>query len=272
MADTSSAIKFAGKVVLVTDTQEAESWVTILLNNSQTFGFDLEWKPQFSKNVVSPVAVVQLSTVDLSVVFHVAQMIGFPNSLKSLLSDGIVTKIGHGLKSDEGKLASQGITLKNVTDLQQICKGLGFKKLSLQYITAQVMGKFLDKSQSTTNWEQPLSIKQLNYAATDSWVTLMLFKRLSKYPITQSTATFAHTYCFCCEENFPDPEFLKRHNERCHSNINSCPCCANVFRSKQALKSHKQAKHDKEVNPQLETTKIKLPPQKVLIVNRDDES
>lgn len=108
---------------------------------------------------------------------------GIPESLGNLLSDKKITKIGQGVNDgDNEKLEIDNVKLDGVIDLQKIAQNFGFQKLGLKNITERVLGKYLDKSPSVSNWEKfPLTSKQIIYAATDAWITLFLYNKLSNF-------------------------------------------------------------------------------------------
>jgi ribonuclease D len=50
---------------------------------------------------------------------------------------------------------------------------------SVKKLTALLLGFRISKSAQTSNWETTtLSEKQLEYAATDAWVCLQIYKKL----------------------------------------------------------------------------------------------
>jgi len=58
---------------------------------------------------------------------------------------------------------------------------LGYNKIGLVSLAAQLFGWRISKTEQLSNWEVPqLTDSQLQYAATDAWASLMIYRELSK--------------------------------------------------------------------------------------------
>ena len=73
--------------------------------------------------------------------------------------------------------------------MQTIAASRGVDDLSLKKMAAHVLGVRVSKRQRLTNWESPtLTAGQMTYAATDSWISLLLWKAVVEDGITDSPA------------------------------------------------------------------------------------
>lgn len=177
----------------------------ILVNS--TWGIDAEWKPGVGCGVDNPVSTLQLSTrrkaflVDLQSIcqdFRTRPKVA--NELESRLNV-VLSKIfssqelpllGYGVLQDLGKLAASFAHLKcfseynSVIDLQTVSSVVHPKSSrqsmsSLQRISAQLLGKHLDKTQQCSDWTiRPLSQEQIDYAILDAAVLPILLSTMVK--------------------------------------------------------------------------------------------
>lgn len=59
---------------------------------------------------------------------------------------------------------------------------VGFTKVGLMSLVAQLFGWSVSKRRQLSNWEAPkLDREQILYAATDAWASLLVYKGLERY-------------------------------------------------------------------------------------------
>lgn len=170
---------FNGKIVVVQSESEAKKAVAAL-RKCPILGIDTETKPTFHKGVVHQVALLQVSSEDLCVLFRL-NLIGMPECVTSLLSDANVLKIGLSLKDDlmmlrrrEEKMQPAGFL-----ELQDLAACMGIEDMSLQKLYANVFHMRISKSARLSNWEADvLTESQKVYAATDAYTCIQLYKEL----------------------------------------------------------------------------------------------
>ena len=64
-------------------------------------------------------------------------------------------------------------------DLQDIAAQMGIEDKSLQKLYANILGGKISKGQQLSNWEADnLSEAQMQYAATDAWACIQLYKEM----------------------------------------------------------------------------------------------
>ena len=169
---------FDGEIVLV-ENEDQLKLALEYLKNQDVLGFDTETKPSFKRGQVHQVALLQLSTCDKAFIFRINK-IGLPNSLKRILADEQITKVGVAIRDDIKTLQKiNTFTPKGFVELQDEVKGFGIQDFSLKKITGIVLGFRISKSQRLSNWEATeLTEAQLSYAATDAWVSCGIFNSL----------------------------------------------------------------------------------------------
>eukprot|EP01122_Echinamoeba_exundans_P002244 TRINITY_DN12205_c0_g1_i1.p1 TRINITY_DN12205_c0_g1~~TRINITY_DN12205_c0_g1_i1.p1 ORF type:complete len:552 (-),score=91.51 TRINITY_DN12205_c0_g1_i1:193-1848(-) len=179
-------IPLYGDIVVVTEAAQAESAISALLDSGAEqygFGIALEWQPVFGKNQAkSPTALIQLATERVCVLFWRTNLNRkMPIALRNLLQDENIRKIGLALDRDDAKRLKEefGVTLRNVADVSERAKRYGLAKSGMKNLVERMLGMALNKSAQLSNWgSQVLSMQQIYYAATDAYVTLLLFYKI----------------------------------------------------------------------------------------------
>ncbi|EOA17135.1 hypothetical protein CARUB_v10005399mg [Capsella rubella] len=173
----------AMQLLKVLDTKRDESGRAIV-------GLDIEWRPSFRKGVLpGKVATVQIC-VDNNYcdVMHIVHS-GIPPRLQHLIEDSTLVKVGIGIDGDSVKLFHDyGVSIKDVEDLSDLANrkiGGVTKRWGLASLTETLVCKELLKPNKIRlgNWEvYPLSKQQLQYAATDAYVSWHLYQVLKDLP------------------------------------------------------------------------------------------
>ncbi|CAH3163409.1 unnamed protein product [Porites evermanni] len=182
------------KVVYTTDALEAEKWLKYNVIDCPTqvsaVGFDIEWKPQFvSKKyggTENETAVVQLAVENSCLVLHVYYMDRLPKSLKLVLRDKDILKVGSDIQKDGSKLKRDlGLVLEGLADIQLMAKKIdpSMRKTGLKALAQTFLGIELNKKTAKSNWEKyPLTFTQIEYAALDAWIGLKIFQEMKRHP------------------------------------------------------------------------------------------
>lgn len=169
---------FDGRILVVEDADTMRQAEQILLR-APALGIDTETRPAFQKGVVYPVALLQLSTEETTVLVRLSK-VGLSDVLVGILQNASVPKIGAALRDDIKALQKlRKFTARGFVDLQGEVHRWGIEEKSVRKMAAIVLGFKVSKAQRLTNWEAVrLTEAQQRYAATDSWVCLEIWKRL----------------------------------------------------------------------------------------------
>ena len=173
-------VLFEGRIVVVLTERDAEKAVRYLLSQP-ILGIDTETRPSFKKGQTHYVALLQVSSHDVCFLFRLNQL-GLSPSVKRLLEDTRVPKIGLSLRDDLNSLHKLGnFKAGNFIDLQNHVREIGVEDLSLQKLYANFFEQKISKREQLTNWEADiLQDKQKLYAATDAWSCIMLYEELQR--------------------------------------------------------------------------------------------
>ncbi|KAL6650359.1 hypothetical protein ACP70R_009284 [Stipagrostis hirtigluma subsp. patula] len=197
-------ISFNGRIVYCRTASEVEKAAMDIVGRIESMkasgqvslGFDLEWRP-FPRRGEPPckVAVMQLCMEKtLCYVLHIAHS-GVPPILKSLLEDSSSVKVGICIDNDARKMLNDyDVCVQPLMDLSNLAnaKLVGpAKRWSLASLTEMVTCKELPKPSNIRmgNWEACiLSKQQLQYAATDAYISWYLYEVLQSLPDNNSEA------------------------------------------------------------------------------------
>ena len=173
-------VVFQGRIVVVLSASEAERAVNYLLSQP-ILGVDTETRPAFKRGQIFNVALLQGATRDTCFLFRLNH-IGMPKSVKRLLEDTTVPKIGLSWHDDLRGLQRLGKFQPGLfIDLQDHVREIGIEDLSLQKLYANLFGQKISKRDQLTNWEADvLKDNQKLYAATDAWACIMLYDELQR--------------------------------------------------------------------------------------------
>ena len=173
-------VVFEGRIVVIFTEKEAAKAVDFLLSQS-ILGIDTETRPTFRKGPMHQVALLQVSTHDVCFLFRLNRL-GLSPSVKRLLEDATVPKIGLSLTDDMNQLHRLGdFETGRFIDLQDHVREIGVEDLSLQKLYANLFNERISKTERLSNWERDvLTTKQQQYAAIDAWACIQLYEELMR--------------------------------------------------------------------------------------------
>jgi len=170
---------YNGEIVVVED-EDGILQVIKDVNGNKVIGFDTETKPSFKKGKINQISLIQLTTEKATYLIRLNKT-GLLPELKSLLSNDDVLKVGVGIRDDiRGLQRLTEFEPGGFVELQSMATDKGLKDFSLKKLAGILLEFRVSKRQRLSNWEADiLSQGQLIYAATDSWVALEIYKKLS---------------------------------------------------------------------------------------------
>jgi len=151
------------------------------INKHKVLAFDTESKPAFRKGEYNPVALLQVAIPDKVYLFRISK-IGFTSEMSEIFSNEQIAKVGVAIKDDIKELQYfNSFEPKKIIDLANFADDRGIINGGVRGLTALLLGFRISKRQQTSNWENArLTDAQINYAATDAWVCLKIYKKLMK--------------------------------------------------------------------------------------------
>lgn len=171
---------FEGEIRLV-ESEDAAQEAIEYLQHSPLIGFDTESKPSFKKGEHHPIALIQLSNLEVAFLFRINKLKEMPDFSK-LFSNEQITKIGLGLRDELTELETKiGCECRQFVDLERIAHYHKFHQRGVRALAAFFLKIRVSKSAQKSNWERTeLTDSQLKYAATDAWVCLSIFNAMQE--------------------------------------------------------------------------------------------
>lgn len=174
------AVHFDGVIEIVDSTEQLERACKVLSAES-IIGFDTETRPSFKAGVSNKIALMQLSTARHCFLIRLNH-IPLARPLIAILQNEQIKKVGADVKNDLAGLQKlRHFTPRGFVDLQSMVGVYGIEDKSLRKMSGIVLGKKVSKAQRLSNWEaKQLTPQQQMYAATDAWVCVEIYNRLTK--------------------------------------------------------------------------------------------
>lgn len=173
-------IAYSDEIKLISTQEE---WLSAYeeLKDEKILGFDTETKPTYVKGPLNPPALMQLASAKAVYIIRLSKL-GLLPSMIEILSNPEIIKTGVAIGDDMIFLQKKGIFKPaGHVDIAPIAKKKGYTSAGLRTLCAEVLGGRLSKAMRCSNWEkQELTPAQITYAATDAWVSYILYTLLIK--------------------------------------------------------------------------------------------
>lgn len=150
------------------------------IETHEVVGFDTETRPSFKKGQVYKVALLQIAIPDKVFLIRLQQTGITPEVIRFLEEESIL-KTGVGVRDDIMAIHRiKKFKAGGFVDLAAMAREAGLQVESVKKLTGLLLGFRISKSSQTSNWEaDKLTKKQIEYAATDAWVCLELYRKLT---------------------------------------------------------------------------------------------
>jgi ribonuclease D len=169
---------FEGKTFVINDTEKLPKIIKEI-EKQEAVGFDTETRPSFKKGQLYQASLLQLAIPEKVYLIRINHT-GVTEDIARLFENENVIKAGVGIRDDLKALQKQRpFQPAGCIDLSVLAKQAGLQVESVKKLAALLLGFRISKSAQTSNWEAPTyTQKQIEYAATDAWVCLELYKKL----------------------------------------------------------------------------------------------
>lgn len=163
--------RYEGDLVLVDDQPDVAQAVDHLAKEA-LIGFDTETRPAFRKGESYRPSLLQLASAERVYLFHLHH-ITLSNGLLDILSDPKRIKTGVAVRDDIIELQKMAhFEPAGFVDLGLVAQKAKLETHGLRNLAAKFLGVRISKSARCTNWAcKRLSPQQLDYAATDAWIS-----------------------------------------------------------------------------------------------------
>ncbi len=170
-------ISWEGPIELVESVADAEA-AMLELQKESLLGFDTETRPCFKKGEYHPPALVQLANANKVWLFRICRM----DTLKPLIplfENPAILKTGVAIQDDVKELRRmEEFNPAGFVDITTISAPAGIGSRGLRALCGILMGGRISKKAQVSNWaREKLDARQINYAATDAWISRELYLR-----------------------------------------------------------------------------------------------
>lgn len=151
-----------------------------IINKHEYAGFDTETKPVFVKGQFNHVSLIQISVPGNTFLIRTS-ILGLSYEVCQFFENENILKLGVALADDIKDLQKlKDFTPRGFYEINELVKSIGIESNGLRNLTATILGFRISKNAQVSNWEaKVLEERQIDYAATDSWVCLEMYERLT---------------------------------------------------------------------------------------------
>ncbi len=172
-------ISFNGKIILTSEESDTYTKAISFINKQPIVGFDTETRPSFKKGISNKVSLIQFATNRHAILFRLIKH-KIPAELIQIFENRNIIKAGVGINQDIKRLQElEPFIPQSFIEIQTLVKKTNLEVLSLKKLCEQLFQKKLSKRQQLSNWESViLTDAQVKYAATDAWVSYLIYIKL----------------------------------------------------------------------------------------------
>ncbi len=174
-------VKCPHEIVLIETPQQIDDAIEEIKQES-ILGFDTETRPSFSKNQHNKVAILQLAGKNKAWIFRLKPLADSLENIYKILENPDIKKVGLAVQGDI-KALSQRLKFEagGFIDVSKYSTSIGIINTGMKNLAALFLGVRVSKSSQMSNWEaEELTQKQIDYAATDAWMSRWLYLEVKK--------------------------------------------------------------------------------------------
>ncbi|XP_077243623.1 3'-5' exonuclease-like [Tasmannia lanceolata] len=192
-------VTFYGHEILTTVTSSSSivtNWISETLQihpqklTNLLIGLDIEWRPNFQRNVENPVALLQLCINNRCLIFQLIHADHIPKTLFDFLLNPNFNFVGVGIEEDVEKLLlDYELKVEHFTDLR-VLVGKELKGAGLRGMANAVLGFDVEKPKRITmsRWDSSwLTVDQVRYACVDAYLSFAIGKKLITGKVKKKT-------------------------------------------------------------------------------------
>lgn len=150
-------------------------------------GIDVEWRPNFNRNIENPVATLQLCVGQRCLIFQLIYASFIPQSLREFLENSDYTFVGVGIESDVEKLLYDyefGVNCKVDIGILAADRygSRALRNAGLKGLAREVLGLEIQKPRRVTlsRWDYEwLTPAQVQYACIDAFLSFEIGRALN---------------------------------------------------------------------------------------------
>ncbi len=149
------------------------------IRKETVLGFDTESRPVFRRGDSSHPSLLQLAGTECVWLFQL-RYLGDLAPLFEILGEANLLKVGVAIRDDIRKLNDlHAFAAHGFIEISELTQKAGIVNTGLRNLVALFLEFRISKGAQVTNWaRRDLSKAQINYAATDAWVSRQLYLKI----------------------------------------------------------------------------------------------
>ncbi len=174
-------VKCPDEIVLI-QTDDALDIALEEIAKESLLGFDTETRPSFSRSQHYKVSILQLSGEHKTWIIRLIPLEHRLAEIYAVLENAEITKAGLAVQGDIRSLGQRlKINAGGFVDISKFTSQMGIINTGMKNLAAVFLGERVSKSSQMSNWEaEELTKKQIDYAATDSWISRRLYLEVKR--------------------------------------------------------------------------------------------
>ena len=173
--------RYLGPIVLVENDEQLDCCLPEILRE-RILGFDTETRPNFTKGKQHLVSILQLCGADKVWIIRLSPLRNRLSDIYAVLENPAIKKVGLAVHGDIIALKERWLfSPAGFVDVAVSTSRIGVINTGMRNLAALVLGERISKAAQLTNWASDcLTEKQLEYAATDAWMSRRLFLEIKR--------------------------------------------------------------------------------------------
>lgn len=169
-------VKYEGEIEVV-ETEDALDAALAEISKEEILGFDTETRPNFNRNKNYPVSILQLAGENKVWVIRLDPLSERLADIYRVLENPSIKKAGLAVQGDIKSLRGRcALNPAGFVDVSASTMKIGIINTGMKNLVALIFGERISKSAQLSNWASDnLTSKQIDYAATDAWISRRLF-------------------------------------------------------------------------------------------------
>ncbi len=174
-------VKCCQQIMLVQSDKDLDDALAEI-SAEDVLGFDTETRPSFSRQSHHKVAILQLAGQNKAWVIRLSPLAQRLPDIYKVLENPDIIKAGLAVQGDIRALSARApLKAAGFVDVSSFTTKMGIINTGMKNLASVFFGERVSKTSQMSNWDaEELTQKQIDYAATDAWMSRRLYFEIKK--------------------------------------------------------------------------------------------